>query len=278
MSESTTGTLLGGEAPPPGGGAADTREWLPEEYRGNPLFADFKDPGMVFKSYENAARLVGVDKAEVLRLPKDSAAAEWADVWGKLGRPDTPDKYELKGPDGLPPDVLTGLAKVMHDTGLSKTQAERIMGFYGETVQTSAAQAAAARDAEFTQVESALRQEWGKAFDDQLHAAKRAVTEIGGPEISALLVSTGLGNNPAVIKMFAKLGAAQAEPSGLKGGGGGEYGGGTLTPAAAQAEIKRLQGDRAFSEKMKVRGSGDYNEAMATWDRLHQMAYPKEDA
>jgi hypothetical protein len=111
MSESTTGTLVGGEPPPPGGGAADTREWLPETYRGNPLFADFKDPEAVFKYYENAARLVGVDKAEVLRLPKDPAAAEWADVYAKLGRPDTPDKYELKGPDGLPPDVLAAVRR-----------------------------------------------------------------------------------------------------------------------------------------------------------------------
>lgn len=277
MSESTTQTLVGGDAAAPDSSAANTREWLPEAYRADPMFADFKDPEAVYKSYVNAAKMVGVDKAEVLRLPKDPSAPEWSDVWNKLGRPETPDKYELKGPDGLPPAVLTGLAKVMHETGLSKGQAERIMGFYGETVQASAAEQAAANEARYAEVETTLRKEWGKAFDDQLHAAKRAVTELGGPEISELLVSTGLGNNPAVIKMFAKLGAERAEPRGLKGGGGGEFGG-TMTPAAAQAEIKRLQGDREFTKKMSTRGSPDYKAALAQWDDLHRQAYPAEGA
>ena len=253
---------------------ADTRDWLPEEYRGNPLFADFKDPNAVFKSYVNAATMIGADRAQLLKVPKDPADTKaWNDLYGHLGRPENPDGYELStAAKDVDNEALTKFAGVMHEAGLSKAQAGRIMGFYNDLVASSQQ----AREQEYNQrastVTQALRQEWGAAFDDHLHAAQRAVVEYGGDELAKFLGDTKLDNHPALLKTFAKMGMALAEPSSLKGGGGG--GQQTLTPAAAQAEIRQLHGDREFFKVISDRQNPGYTDAKARWDRLHGLAYP----
>lgn len=269
---SGTESLLGGVAPAAPGG--ETREWLPEEYRADPTFADFKDIGGLTKSYKHAASMIGVDRADLMRLPKDEAAPEWKDVWDRLGRPGKPEEYGLKGPDGLPPEVLTAFSVALHEAGLNKRQAERIMGFYSDNVLAGETRRTEASAAERVETEAHLRKTWGKAYDEQLNAAQRALDEIGGPEMSAMLKAKGLTNDPTVIQMFAKLGMQRAEPNGLKGGSGGAGFSGTLTPASAQAEIAQLSSDKAFFATLSDRSSGGYKSAKERWDTLHSMAFP----
>jgi hypothetical protein len=75
-----------------------------------------------------------------------------------------------------------------------------------------------------------------------------------------------------VIKMFAKIGAARAEPGSLRGGGDSRMGG-ALTPATAQAEIRALQSDTEFFKVFADRSNPGYRDAKARWDALHVAAY-----
>lgn len=244
----SSGSLLGGgagvEAAP---NSTPDRAWLPEEYRADPVFKDIRDPGALAKSYANAARMVGLDKGKVLRLPDAEDAPEWNDVWGRLGRPEKAEDYGLAGPEGLPPEALAEAAAAFHSAGLNKKQAAAVMAVYAGRLEAArAAEAEAVQMARAT-AERDLKAEWGAAYADRLHAAKRAALDAGGDDFLRVLDESGLGNNPVVLKALANVGLKIAEPSALKGTGGALQG--ALTPGDARAEWTRLQRDSEWNAK-----------------------------
>lgn len=277
----TSGTLLtngaNGTAPhvngaANGNGAAD-RSWLPEAYRADPTFQDLKDLDGLAKSYKHAASLVGIDRGQVIRLPTSPDAPEWSDVWARLGRPENAEGYKITAPAGMDDATLTAFRATAHRLGISNDQAASLMEFYGGSLtalQERDQAAAAVAQADTT---NALRREWGLAYDDQLHSARRAVREVGGDAMLKLLEDTRLGDHPDVVRMFAKMGERLAEPNGLKGGGGTMQ---MLTPASAQAEIRALQADKGFATSLSDRQHPGYKAARERWDALHLAAYPQE--
>jgi hypothetical protein len=286
--------LLGGEAPagtgtapPPAGNAAaappaaapDAREWLPEPFRANPVFKDIASVDALAKSYDSAARLVGLDKGAVLRLPAAEDAPEWGEVYAKLGRPETPEAYQFPElPAGLVEGVEPAARAEFHKLGLSGKQAAGVMGLYGAQVQ-QAEQARLARAAEVeAAVEADLKREWGDAFEDRLHAANRAIAEVGGKELGELLANTRMpdgtrmGNHPMLVKAFAELGRRIAEPGDLRGGSGGASSPASYTPDQALAEIKRLTTDPAFHAARRDPKHEDHAKNTELWNRLNQAA------
>lgn len=255
------GSLLDGGAAP--GGGAEDRGWLPEEFRADPMFKDMRDPGALAKSYANAARMVGADKADLLRLPKDEAAPEWSEVWGRLGRPEKPEEYGLAAPEGMAPEILAETAGAFHGLNLTKKQAEGVMGIYSSRLEAGRAAEAEQVSQQTEAAGAALRKEWGAEYDNTIHGITRLVKESGGEDALKALNEAGLGRNPAVLKMLAKIASQTAEPNSLRGSGGGA--GGAVTAEAAQAEVLRLREDRGFMERF---WKGDA-EARATWTRLH---------
>jgi hypothetical protein len=262
---------------PPAG--TDARDWLPEAFRANPVFKDIASVEALAKSYDGAARLVGLDKGQVLRLPASEDAPEWADVFTRLGRPESPDKYEF--PE-LPGQLVEGVEPAARDTfhklGLSAKQARGVMELYGGQVQ--AAEAARLEKAE--QVEAAvvadLRREWGDDFDNRLLAAQTAVRELGGPDLGKLMNEarmpdgTRLGQHPLLVKAFAEMGRRIAEPGDLRGGGGGTGGPASYTPDEAAAEIKRLTSDTEFHAARRDPRHADHVKNVETWSRLNKAA------
>jgi len=275
----------GGAAAPPGG--ADPRDWLPEAYRANPAFKDIPTIEVLAKSYDNAARMVGLDKGKVLRLPADEAAPEWGDIYAQLGRPEKPDGYQFSGlPEGMLAGVEPAAREACHKLGLSAKQAAGVMELYG----TQVTQAREQQDARAVEVAAAvardLKAEWGDAYDDTLHAANRAVIEIGGRELAELLANTRMpdgsmmGAHPKLVKAFAEVGKRLAEPGDLRGGSGtgGTPGNRVLTPAEAQAEIQRLQGDAEFTKEFMNPRHPNRAKHMERWTQLHAWAHPNKAA
>ena len=65
--------------------------------------------------------------------------------------------------------------------------------------------------AERDQATQALKQEWGYDYDKNVRAATRALDVYGDDELRDLVSNSSAGNNPAVIKFFARLGAEVTE-------------------------------------------------------------------
>lgn len=278
-----TAAAAAGDAAARGTASADAgdRAWLPEAFRTNPVFKDIGNVEALAKSYEGAARLVGLDKGQVLRLPAAGDDSAREALFNQLGRPEAPDKYSAWEGAPLDEKAIPVTRETFHKLGLSDAQAAGVMKHYTEQ-STAALTARAARDAEIgSAVTHDLRTEWGEAYDERLNQAVRGMRETGGDALIALIDSarlpdgTPFGSNAAVIKAYAKIGAALAEPAGLKGGTGAAGGAGALIPADARAEIARLSHDRAFFSEFSDRQHPKYTEHRTRWDELHRHAYPE---
>lgn len=192
----------------------DWRSGLPEDLKGSPSLEKFKDIPSLAKSYTELEKMTG----SAIKVPKSDKAEEWDAFYSRLGRPETPDKYEFKRP-ALPENVKydeemeTAFKSMAHKAGLHPRQAQALLEGYNEI--------SAGRITGFTKSMeegvSKLKTEWGGSFDKNIGLATRAVKELGGDELTSMLEETGLGNHPILIKLFAKLGESMSEDTVILG-------------------------------------------------------------
>ena len=77
------------------------KETISEEFRNDPNISKFTEIDALAKSYINATRMIGQDKVAVPN--ENSTDDQWNEVYGKLGRPESPDKYKLEVNSDLVP-------------------------------------------------------------------------------------------------------------------------------------------------------------------------------
>jgi hypothetical protein len=217
-----------------------TQDWkagLPEEIRGEKSLESIKDLPSLAKSYIESQKYIG----GAVKMPKaDAPDEEWQKVYPRLGRPETPDKYELNHsilPDWVQYDekMETVFKAMAHKVGLHPRQAQGLLDGYIE-VQ-------AQRLNEYTKMTEEgvgkLKTEWGANFDKNISMATRAVKELGGDELKSILEETGLGNHPTLIKLFVKLGESMGEDTVVIGDASSEQG----TRDAVQLKIESIRND-----------------------------------
>lgn len=198
-------------------GAQDWRTSLPEELRGEKSLEKYKSVPEVAKAYVEASKLMG----NAVHMPKPDAPQEEFDkFYARLGRPESPDKYELKRPEnpaggqwdeGLEKEFRTAA----HQSGLQPRQAQGLLDWFNKT-QTERLTAYTKGMEEGV---GKLKTEWGAKFDEKVGMAARAVKELGGDELKTMLEDTGLGNHPVLVKLFAKIGESMMEDVIISGDG-----------------------------------------------------------
>jgi len=194
-------------APPTNDGAPqDWRTSLPEEMRSEKSFEKFKGVPDLAKSYVEIQKTMG----NAIHMPKpDSKPEEWDTFYSKMGRPESPDKYELKLPESGTVDE--GLVKefrtAAHQSGLQPRQAQGLLDWFNKTQGDRMTAYTKTMEDGVNQ----LKTEWGGKIDERISVASRAVKEMGGDELVSLLEETGLGNHPTLVKFFAKLGESTLE-------------------------------------------------------------------
>ena len=104
--------------------AEDWRSGIPEEIRGHKSLEHIQDVGALAKSYVNAQSMIGADK---IAIPgKHATDEDWGEVYRRLGRPDSPEGYELTNelPEGAEAsdDLLSWFKGAAHDAGLTPQQ------------------------------------------------------------------------------------------------------------------------------------------------------------
>ena len=98
---------------------------LEELDRGYAQNKGWKAPADVLKSYREFEKFKGVPQERLLALPdKEDDAEGWAKVHARLGRPEKPEDYAL---DTGNPEHSAMIAKVMHESGISKAAAAKIV-------------------------------------------------------------------------------------------------------------------------------------------------------
>jgi hypothetical protein len=201
---------VGGSTGGAGAGGGDGKSWLeglPDDVKGDPSLAVFKDVAGLAKSYVNAQKMIGADK---VILPNDkSTEAEWNAFYQKLGRPDAADKYEIKGPDGKPVDndIAKSFKSVAFEAGLSPKQVAKLAEWNAGVLAESQKAAEAQKGVALREALNAYQQELGgeEKYKANVDAARVAVRALAGPKLTKLMAETEFGSRPEVIEFFANL-------------------------------------------------------------------------
>lgn len=178
QSTSDNGSAGGTESPFAGLQDAGTRQWL--EKTGIKTVDDLAKKALNQESFIGSA----------VKVPaSDAPPAEWDKFYSKAGRPEKPEAYELKRPDGLPEDLpydealAGGFRAWAHKAGLNGRQAQTLHDQFAsyQAEQAKAHVTALSKAVENTAAD--LVKEWGpqqsETFKAKHEMANRALDKLG---------------------------------------------------------------------------------------------------
>jgi hypothetical protein len=206
-------------------GGSEDKGWLtsiPENLRDNEVIKGLEKPS---EGWEKLVDLSEKVKGMV-EIPGDEATDEKrAEFYTRMGRPESPDGYELQKPDlpeglGYSADAEKAYREAAHKLGMSNAQVKALYDWYNETTIGGYETRAKAQKAEQEKTVEALKKEWGKDFDKNSEIAVRAAEKFGGDDFKKFLEETRLGDNPHFVRVFHAIGTAIADDSSIPGSTG----------------------------------------------------------
>ena len=217
VEQATTETTQPTTTPTVTSTAQPTSSWkdsISEEYRKDPNIEKFTEADALAKSYINAVKMIGQDK--IVIPTKNSTQETWEEAYTKLGRPESPDKYNFDVKSdvvNMDEGAIKSFAEQSHKLGLNNKQAEGILDFYKNNMEGNAQQAKIDTETAQSQSEQELRQEWGRDFDGKVKQAGALAKANINPEVLDMTLSNGirLGDHPEIIKGFAKIADMMSE-------------------------------------------------------------------
>jgi hypothetical protein len=243
---------------------------LPDDFRGYAEKKGWSGPEAVVESYRNLEKLIGV-KDRLVTLPESVEDADgWNDVYKKLGRPDSPEDYQVNWGDKSDDNFVGWARKNFHEIGLSNQQAAALTDRWNEMNKNLSEEQNKAQSVQFEQEFNQLKSEWGAAYEKHLSVAKRAVAElnIDNETIGKLEQTMGFSG---VMKMMQKIGDKFSEASFVAGDRPVGLDA-AVTPEQAKHEIAELKKDKNW-QKQYLEGD---KAARRRFSQLHKWAYPGE--
>lgn len=206
MADEAQETLLSTEATT----TTETTSWFGEESKDVVERCGWKTADDAVKSY----REMEIMSSGKVKMPTDKSTPEEVTAFNKqLGCPDSPDGYAIPTVDGAEAfkneGVEKALADIAHKSGVPKEAFEGIVaGYYEQMVEQLRTG--------MEDGEAALKQEFGDKYDENIKIAQRLCADCS-EEFQELMKTTGLGNNPVMIKEFLSLGRKTLSDSLIKG-------------------------------------------------------------
>jgi hypothetical protein len=194
--------------------AKSWKETISEEFRNDPNISKFTEIDALAKSYINATRMIGQDKVAVPN--ENSTDDQWNEVYSKLGRPESADKYKLEVKSETAPldeSAIKQFAENAHQLGLNNKQAQGILEFYKNSMEGSIQQARVDTETAQANAEQELRKEWGRSYDENIKKAGAIAKANMSEDILNMELKDGtrVGDHPAVIKGFANIANLMSE-------------------------------------------------------------------
>ena len=127
----------------------------------------------------------------------------------------SPDKYELKMPDGsqLNQAHIEKVTAYAKEKGLSNDQAQEILNRDSQAYsdfQVGQAEHIKSMQEKWIDDIKSDREFGGDKFNETVEFAKRSIEKFGSPALKEALNATGLGNHRDLIRMHAKIGREMA--------------------------------------------------------------------
>ena len=194
------------------GSGSDNQDWkstLPDELKNDATLQNFNNVEDLAKTVVHQQKRLG----NTISIPKTDE--EYNDVYTKLGRPEDATKYTVNIPEDYQPFFeqrnLEEFTNVAHKIGLSDKQVGALLEYQMNTIKHEEENEPAEISRQKAETESVLKQEWGYDYDKKVAAADRALAVYGDDELKDLITNSTAGNNPAVIRFFARLGQEVTE-------------------------------------------------------------------
>lgn len=244
---------------------------LPEEYRQDPTFARFNNWNDVAKSYHHAAKMVGMDKNQLLTLPKDDSPEAWEPIYKAIGKPDAPEGYGFdKYKDVIPPEELGEYAKLAHETGMGSKQFDALVGRFVEQTTMFKKQQAEQMERQVSEWQETVKKEYGAAYDEKIAFAQKAVEKFGLSDV--IKSNPEIFENPAIIKAFVEIGEKTSEGMVLANG---DVSHGKLAPNEAKMELAKMESDSATVKILLDKNHPQHQFMMSKRNELFKYAYPE---
>tara|TARA_R100000742_G_C4256686_1_gene74551 strand:- start:186 stop:1016 length:831 start_codon:yes stop_codon:yes gene_type:complete len=246
----------------------DNQDWkstLSNDLKNDPTLSNFKDVESLAKTVVHQQKVLGN------RIPIPKTDEEKVEVYNKLGRPETAEKYEVSIPNDykqyMPEEQVNQFKNVAHKIGLNNEQVNALVEYQKNTIDHEMNNQPARIDASRKESEKNLKDEWGYDYDKNVAKAKRALSVYGDEEILQLM-NTEAGNHPAVIKMFARLGEDITEDM-AKNTQNNSL---AVSPLDAKEEISKIYEDKSHAyHDSKHR---EHKAAVEKVRQLHEKAFP----
>ncbi|MFA5580511.1 MAG: hypothetical protein WDA25_01000 [Paracoccaceae bacterium] len=239
------GEGFGVSAEKPADGISDA-EWL-----ANKKFGGFGD---LIKSARSLESKLGSDRVP---LPKGADDKEGWDTLAKaLGRPDTPDGYELKLAAGYDEGFVKAFREQAHALGLPPHAAQGLVEWFEGT---TAAEANANAEAAAKELQGV----WQGEYKANMELSRRAMEMHGltPDDLNAMSQGYGLAKT---MQLMARIGRATAEDNGMPGDGGGQPG---RTPEQLATRKAEILSSRELSEKLRAGDPG----LKAEWEAIMEV-------
>jgi hypothetical protein len=238
---------------------ASAQDWaahIPKELAGEKVWERYKGKALP----EILGQVVELSKynAGAIRLPgeqdkPEERAKKLDDVYSKLGRPAQPTEYKVTAqmPEGfqLSEQHDAAFKQVAHKLGMNNDQLNAIYGFYGQYLAEGAKAQEQARKESLDKGLTDLKDKWGSKFDENRSLAQRGFAKFAeqvlGSDAEAqglmdALAETGMGNDPRMVQVAARLGGMMAEAKLIQGDSAGD------STGDVQAKIDQLKADPAY--------------------------------
>lgn len=186
-------------------------KYVPEDLRKEKIYDAIKDLPTAFKTLGHQAKLVG--RKGILLPTETSGQSEWDSFHEALGRPKTADEYVMDVPeenaDDFSEELITEARGMFHGLGFNQKQVDTLWEFEKKRVAAMNKALDDFEAQELAEMETALRNKLGTAYDEGIHLGNRMISEnaVEGEERDYLLAE--YGNNPRfagfIINMAKKF-------------------------------------------------------------------------
>ncbi len=190
------------------------RDSLPEDIREEEclkLVTSFSEFG---KQFVHAQRMTGKEK---VALPGENATEEDLEIfYNQIGRPKTVDDYTYTRPEGVPEEkrsdeTMAALRKFAHANGYTQRQFNAEMKARDARIVEGITNADETRDRETKEAETQLKEDFGMAYEERIHAADVFINTFTREGEHREAYIKEFGRNPLLIKIFSEAGAKLIE-------------------------------------------------------------------
>jgi len=246
------------------------RSSLSEDIKDNATLAKYDSVEKLASAHINLQSHLGRDK-----IAKPVTDDDWDDVYNFLGRPESADAYQVDLPDEMPDfirdqfndETLGSFKSFAYEKGLNQEQVNALVQWQAQNMIGQHEKFNEMTEKNVFEAESALKKEWGAAYDQNLNMAKAAFSEFGGDELAALMEQSGLGNNPVVLNTFANIAKVTMPDKDLAGPT--NQGQQALTPQEARDKAASFMAHPAYLDK----NHAEHGKLVKDVQNLFQQAY-----